>query len=148
VVAAARRTHEPLAAVMLDIDHFKKINDTYGHQTGDEVIREVVNRIRQNCRSSDLLARYGGEEFVLLLPGTGSDAAALAERVRADVAAFPVPTSSGPVPVSISVGLSYLDPSDEIDALLARADKRLYEAKSAGRNRVVADSPAQLTPTR
>jgi diguanylate cyclase (GGDEF)-like protein len=145
VVAAARRDHEPLAAVMLDIDHFKKINDTYGHQTGDEVIREVVNRIRGNCRSTDLLARYGGEEFVLLLPGTGTDAAGLAERFRADVAAFPVTTSSGPVSVSISVGLSYLDPADEIDALLARADKRLYEAKSAGRNRVVADTPAQAT---
>jgi diguanylate cyclase (GGDEF)-like protein len=144
VMAAARRHGEPLAAVMLDIDHFKSINDTYGHRTGDEVIREVVNRIRDNCRATDLLARYGGEEFVLLLPGAGADAAVLAERVRADVAAFPVATSSGPVQVSISVGLSYLDPADEIDALLARADKRLYEAKSAGRNQVVADSGVGL----
>jgi diguanylate cyclase (GGDEF)-like protein len=122
---------------MLDIDHFKKINDTYGHQAGDEVIREVVQRLSAAGRPGDLLARYGGEEFVLLLPDVGDDAAAIAERLRAGVAGSPVGTAAGEVPVTISIGVAHLDPAERIDALLARADACLYQAKNSGRNRVV-----------
>ncbi|GIF02109.1 hypothetical protein Ari01nite_95730 [Paractinoplanes rishiriensis] len=136
-LADAHRYQNRLAAVMLDIDHFKKINDTYGHQAGDEVIREVVRRLAATGRPGDLLARYGGEEFVLLLPDVGDDAAAIAERLRADVAAGPVGTAAGDVPVTISIGVAHLDPAERIDALLARADACLYQAKTSGRNRVV-----------
>ncbi|HEY0000840.1 MAG TPA: GGDEF domain-containing protein, partial [Actinoplanes sp.] len=139
-IEAARRDGTPLAAVMLDIDHFKKINDEYGHQAGDEVIREVVRRLSVTCRTGDLLARYGGEEFVLLLPDTGTDAAAaIAERLRADVANLPATTAAGPVPVTISIGVAHLAGAEEIDALLARADAGLYRAKTSGRDRVVLD---------
>ncbi|GAA1799439.1 diguanylate cyclase [Planosporangium flavigriseum] len=136
LVAAARRSGRALGAVMLDIDKFKGINDTYGHATGDDVIREVANRVAASVRDSDVLGRYGGEEFVAVLPDLdgGVD---LAERIRAAVAASPVPTRSGPVPVTVSVGLARLGPvDDDLDQLVARADHALYRAKDAGRNRV------------
>jgi diguanylate cyclase (GGDEF)-like protein len=123
---------------MLDIDHFKRINDTHGHQVGDDVIRGVVERLRRHTRDSDVLARYGGEEFVLLLPNAGSHTSETAERLRAEVARTPVQTRIGPVDVTISVGAAYLWPSDDgLDALLGRADECLYSAKQNGRNQVV-----------
>jgi diguanylate cyclase (GGDEF)-like protein len=137
-VAVARRRETALAAVMLDIDHFKRINDTYGHQVGDDVICGVVDRLRSQSRDTDLLARYGGEEFVLLLPDAGSQAVETAERLRAEVAGIPVETRDGPVDVTISVGVAYLRPDDNgLDTLLGRADECLYSAKESGRNRVV-----------
>ncbi|GAA0810252.1 diguanylate cyclase [Spirilliplanes yamanashiensis] len=139
-VAAAHRTGRRLAALMIDIDHFKQVNDTYGHQAGDDVIRGVVERLRAGHREADILARYGGEEFVLLLPDVGDGAPELAERLRAAVAAGPVETRDGPVPVTISVGCAHLGPADhEPDRLLGRADESLYRAKQAGRDRVVVD---------
>nr|WP_275941372.1 diguanylate cyclase [Planosporangium flavigriseum] len=137
-VTLARRVHAPVAAVMLDIDHFKRINDTYGHQVGDDVIRGVVARLRSQSRETDLLARYGGEEFVLLLSDAGDRAAETAERLRASVAAAPIETRDGPVDVTISVGVAYLRPEDSgLDTLLGHADECLYRAKESGRNRVV-----------
>jgi diguanylate cyclase (GGDEF)-like protein len=137
-VAMARRRQTSLAAVMLDIDHFKHINDTHGHQIGDDVIRAVVERLRRHSRDTDILARYGGEEFVLLLPDAGTHALDTAERLREEVARTPVQTRTGPVDVTISVGAAYLSPSDTgLDTLLARADECLYSAKQNGRNRVV-----------
>jgi diguanylate cyclase (GGDEF)-like protein len=137
-VTLAQRRRGALAAVMLDIDHFKRINDTYGHQVGDDVIRGVVARLRAQTRDTDLLARYGGEEFVLLLPDAGARGPDTAERLRAEVARTPIPTRSGPVEVTISVGVAYLHPSDTgPDTLLDRADECLYRAKESGRNRVV-----------
>jgi diguanylate cyclase (GGDEF)-like protein len=135
---AAIRHGRPLAAMMIDIDHFKNINDTYGHPTGDDVIRAVANRLTEHARRTDLLGRYGGEEFALLLPETVTRTCRdLAERLRAGVADVPIPTRSGPLTVTVSVGFTARGPSDpDLAALLSRADEALYEAKKAGRNRV------------
>lgn len=138
LVQAASRNGRQLAAAMLDIDKFKAINDTYGHGVGDEVIRTVAARIRARLRHSDVLGRYGGEEFAVVLPDHEGHATELAERMRLAVSADPVETQAGPIPVTISVGLTRLEPGDaSLDELLARADHALYRAKEAGRNRVI-----------
>ncbi|GIF12993.1 hypothetical protein Ate01nite_30250 [Actinoplanes teichomyceticus] len=140
LVHAAARNGRPLAAAMLDIDKFKSVNDTYGHGVGDEVIRTVARRIRAVLRHSDVLGRYGGEEFAIVLPDHDGEAMELAERVRAAVSGEPVPTQAGPLPVTISIGLTRLGRGDAtLDDLLARADHALYRAKEAGRNRVMAE---------
>ncbi|WP_309238386.1 GGDEF domain-containing protein [Actinoplanes aureus] len=136
LIDAAARGGRGLAAAMLDIDKFKSINDTYGHGVGDEVIRTVASRIGAVIRRADVLGRYGGEEFAVVLPDHDGLAVSLAERVRAAVAAEPVLTAAGPIPVTISVGLAELDPLDSLDRVLARADHALYRAKEGGRNRV------------
>ncbi|MEU4243255.1 diguanylate cyclase [Actinoplanes sp. NPDC026619] len=138
LVEAAARGDRMLAAVMLDIDKFKIINDTYGHGVGDEVIRAVATRVRASIRQSDVLGRYGGEEFAVVLPDHLGTAGELAERMRCAVGDSPIPTQAGELTVTISVGLAHLDPSDAgLDQLLARADHALYRAKESGRNRVV-----------
>jgi two-component system cell cycle response regulator len=129
---------------MLDLDHFKQVNDTYGHAAGDEVLRELAQRVESQVRASDVAARYGGEEFVVLLPHTDVDAGkALAERIRRAVSAEPVSfDDEGEVTVTASIGIATVLPGDEDDlktvgdSLLARADVALYRAKAAGRNRV------------
>ena len=136
-LSLSRRTKRPLACVMVDVDHFKKVNDTYGHAFGDEVLRSVAQTLVSGCRTEDLIARYGGEEFALLLPNTnGVGAAELAERLRQAVASIPVTHGKTPVTVTCSFGVSEwpraVDPS-----LLEAADKALYQAKQAGRNRVI-----------
>ncbi|GAA3385457.1 diguanylate cyclase [Cryptosporangium minutisporangium] len=147
-VAVSRRDRAarwPVAAMMIDIDHFKRVNDVYGHQVGDEVIQVVAGRLRQNGRGLGLLGRYGGEEFALLLRAGPVEAARVAEDLRTAVAEEPVPTSAGPLWVTISLGVTYLrdadldtdpDPDAVISMLLGRADRCLYLAKHAGRNRV------------
>ena len=136
-LAAARRHDRPLAAIMLDIDHFKRVNDTYGHATGDRVITVVAARLTGSIRTEDLLGRYGGEEFALLVLDDQAGAADLAERLRRAVEAEPVPTDDGPVPVTISVGVSARIPADATpDSIFARADGALYRAKQNGRNQV------------
>lgn len=133
-LARCRRHGRRMALLLLDIDHFKAINDSYGHQTGDRVLVDFVGRIQPLLRRPDLLARFGGEEFVLLLPETSQDeAVAVAERILAAVAE---PHEGLPaVTVSIGVASNRADES-ELDAVLARADKALYKAKAEGRNRV------------
>jgi diguanylate cyclase (GGDEF)-like protein len=126
-----------LAALMIDIDHFKAVNDTHGHQAGDEVIRAVAGRLRDLGREGDLLGRYGGEEFAVLMRVSRDDAQAAADRLRRAVADATVQTAAGPLTVTISVGLTLVRPDDrDLDAVLARADECLYRAKKSGRNRV------------
>jgi diguanylate cyclase (GGDEF)-like protein len=123
---------------MVDIDHFKRVNDTYGHATGDEVIRTVAERLAGQIRGTDLLGRYGGEEFACLLVDTDDDVV-VPERLRACVAESPVQTQSGPLAVTVSIGVAHLCPEDgHVGELLARADQAFYEAKRVGRSRVIA----------
>lgn len=127
-------------AVMLDIDHFKAVNDTHGHAVGDTVLREVAARLLTALGPDDLIGRYGGEEFAALLPG-GTDGAEVAERMRGAVRASPVMTDAGPVAVTISVGVARLGPERDLDEALIRADAALYRAKDTGRDRVAVDDP-------
>lgn len=135
--ARAQRYNEKLACIILDIDHFKQINDTYGHQVGDEVLEAVGDLLLEGTRSSDLVstvARYGGEEFVVLLPGLAAeDALLVAERLRQAVEAYQMPYGIG---CTISCGVAALQPGhDTPDSLLNDADQALYRAKKYGRNR-------------
>ncbi len=150
-LARASRDGTRLVCLMLDIDHFKSINDTWGHAAGDAVLREFAQRIEGQVRASDVAARFGGEEFVVLLPATGTaDGVRLAERVRAAVAATPFDLpSGGPVAVTVSIGISAASPAPHAkdlktmgESLLARADVALYNAKSEGRDRVIVEKDA------
>ncbi|HEX2216130.1 MAG TPA: PleD family two-component system response regulator [Xanthobacteraceae bacterium] len=140
--AAARG--KPLAVLVLDIDFFKPINDSYGHDAGDEVLREFAVRVRKSIRGIDLACRYGGEEFVIVMPETDMAVAAMvAERLRRRVAGepFPIGQSMRPIEVTISIGIAALaGAEDTAAAILKRADQALYRAKRDGRNRVVADA--------
>jgi diguanylate cyclase (GGDEF)-like protein len=140
--ARARRHDEPLSCVMLDIDRFKQVNDTHGHPTGDRVLVRLVEVLKEEVRSEDLVARYGGEEFVMLLPSTSrEDAHRLAERVRQRVANERVPLpEAAALTVTVSLGVAGIRPADPIqhpDDLLQAADQALYQAKRDGRDRVV-----------
>ncbi|MGH6675095.1 MAG: diguanylate cyclase, partial [Xanthobacteraceae bacterium] len=133
-----------LAALVLDIDYFKAINDTHGHDAGDDVLREFALRIKRSIRGIDLACRYGGEEFVVIMPETDMAVAAMvAERLRRRIAADPFAIQQGArtIPVTISVGIAALrGKEDSPAALLKRADQALYRAKRDGRNRVVPDA--------
>ncbi|PWC43588.1 diguanylate cyclase [Azospirillum sp. TSO22-1] len=146
-VMRAQRYARPLSAIMLDIDHFKKVNDTHGHATGDEAIRSVVRVCRSLVRGADILGRLGGEEFAILLPETPPQGAVLlAERLRRALAVTEVRIPGGVgVTFTVSVGVSALKPGEEsVSALLARADEALYRAKNGGRNRVVCDETVEV----
>lgn len=135
-----------LSAVMFDIDRFKRVNDTYGHGIGDQVIRRVAEAA---AAESDLAGRLGGEEFVLLLRDTAlPDALACAERLRAAIAAVELRTSGSVVNFTCSFGVGEWTPGETVDDLLRRADLALYQAKAAGRNRVAAFDPAMAGETR
>jgi diguanylate cyclase (GGDEF)-like protein len=136
-VARASRSGAPLAVVTLDVDRFKAVNDLHGHAAGDAVLRAVAARAAATIRAGDVLARLGGEEFGVLLPGAElARAAEAAERMRAALAASPVEAAGRALAVTASFGCAALAPGEAAEALLARADARLYEAKRAGRNRV------------
>lgn len=150
-ISQARRHKHPLACMFLDIDKFKRINDTYGHQTGDEVLMSVAHFIQSQLREGDTMARYGGEEFVVLLPQTDMyHACQIAERIRGCVAEGNIYAPSGhSINLTISIGLSMLpteDPAAEnrqlADRMVAAADRALYQAKHGGRNRVICGQPA------
>ncbi|MBS0294713.1 MAG: PleD family two-component system response regulator [Proteobacteria bacterium] len=139
----ARAIHggEPVSVLLVDIDHFKSVNDGYGHDVGDEVLKEFAVRLATNVRAIDLPCRYGGEEFAVVMPDTRlEDAQRIAERIRLHVSGSPFRLASGEaLPVTISIGVATsLGEGDTPDSLLKRADEGLYEAKSSGRNRVVA----------
>lgn len=131
----AERTHRPLSVLMLDIDRFKNVNDTYGHAVGDEVLRHLADRCRHAVRDIDLVGRYGGEEFSVLLPETNLKTAhEVAERIRASIADAPFDTAVGPLPIKVSVGLALAtnDGEESIERLLDRADSAMYLAKQRG----------------
>ncbi|PWR21967.1 GGDEF domain-containing protein [Zavarzinia compransoris] len=136
---AAREGHD-LSLLMLDLDHFKAVNDRYGHAAGDRVLRATADRMRAALRARDIAARLGGEEFAALLPGTApADARLIAERLRAAIAAAPVEVGDAAIAVTVSIGLAGARPGEtELAAVLARADEALYAAKRAGRDRVAA----------
>jgi two-component system cell cycle response regulator len=144
LVEQAAQRGKPLAALILDIDHFKSINDTHGHDGGDDVLREFALRVRKSIRNIDLACRYGGEEFVIIMPETDmSVAAVVAERLRRRIAGEPFPIQQGAalLNVTLSIGLATLaNPEDTAATILKRADQALYRAKRDGRNRVVADA--------
>lgn len=141
--ATAHRHGWPLALVLADLDHFKRINDTHGHQVGDRVLREVVRRMGGCLRKSDLLARYGGEEFALILPGTRREGArVVAERILEAIRERPIEAGAGglAIPVTLSLGLAVMNDPEAYDSpaeLLRAADRALYEAKAQGRDRLV-----------
>lgn len=139
----SRRYHEPLSAIMLDIDHFKQVNDTYGHAVGDRVLRLIAVECCGHMRETDLLARYGGEEFAILMPVTDRQRAlAGAERLRQYIARLSIQTDSEPLAITISIGVATLDETcKDVETLVNRADHALYTAKRAGRNQVKVYEP-------
>jgi two-component system cell cycle response regulator len=142
LVRRAGRGGEPVAALLVDIDHFKMINDSFGHDVGDEVLREFAVRLATNVRAIDLACRYGGEEFVVIMPETSLETAQrIAERLRVHVAGSPFRVSKvgEPLGVTISIGVACTTGADDTpESLLKRADEAVYDAKAAGRNQVVA----------
>jgi len=138
--ALAKRHHHDLAVVMLDIDHFKQINDTYGHPAGDRVLVDIAQTLSRSTRECDTPARLGGEEFAVLLPNTDKDGATLlAERIRRAVEDTPLKLSNRAVRVTTSIGIGSFegDAPASLDQLIEFADRRLYQAKQTGRNRTV-----------
>ena len=141
-MARAQRMREPMALMMVDIDHFKDVNDRYGHPAGDRVLCSVVNVLRQRVRAQDLVGRYGGEEFMVLLPDTGlTGAQQLARALCKAVEESRCPADGVPGPgiaVTVSIGVfgGRLESGDSWDMLIAAADSALYQAKNNGRNRV------------
>ena len=136
------RADRPLSLMIIDIDHFKPINDTHGHAVGDEVLREFAGRIGRSVRGIDLAARFGGEEFVVIMPDTNlSSAAGVAERLRLAIAEEAFPISSQPAGIQVTASIGVAGPGGGAAAMLKRADEALYEAKRSGRNRVVLQRP-------
>jgi len=130
-------TFIPFAFMVFDVDHFKRVNDTWGHMVGDEVLVEITRRIGTTVRDNDFLCRFGGEEFCVALPGGNMrEASIVAGRVLENIRATPFSTESGPIPVAASVGVSEHRPGEELGVTFERADGALYLAKESGRDRV------------
>lgn len=143
-IASAKRHQLPLSLFMFDIDYFKKVNDTYGHQAGDEVLKEISKLMKENIRSNDMLARYGGEEFVAILPSTEKrEAMELADRLRQKIENIVIKTTSHRIRITASFGVAGLAPSCKMpetaymDSLIEEADSMMYKAKLNGRNTVM-----------
>ena len=143
-ITEARDTGEPLALMLVDIDHFKRFNDTYGHQTGDQVLRLVAMTLKSNIKGKDLAARYGGEEFVAILPSTDLEGAVtVADNIRKAIQAKELlkrSTNEKLGRITASFGVALFAPEDTVSTLIERADRCLYAAKHAGRNRVISET--------
>ena len=132
------RSGEPCCLIMMDIDHFKDFNDTYGHQAGDQVLRKVAELIKESVRASDTVARYGGEEFgVILYRSILKDAMKMAEKIRKNVGEHEFGVLDKTIHVTVSLGVTAFTGSDKTETIVQRADKGLYSAKEQGRNRAV-----------
>jgi diguanylate cyclase (GGDEF)-like protein len=144
-VARFRKEGVPLCMLMVDIDHFKHINDTYGHPVGDATLKAMVASLRQLIRCNDLIGRLGGDEFAVLLPGADLPRAAqVAERIRSELTRIAIEGSPRPAAFTVSVGVASLrETADDLEQLLTRADEAMYQAKNAGRNRVVVEMPTE-----
>jgi len=139
-IRRSQRYPQPFSIILLDIDHFKLINDTHGHQTGDQVLVAVASRLRENLRQTDVIGRWGGEEFMILCPETDVDGATtLAENLRQHLAETPMPPAGL---VTASFGIASYAPGDQPQDMVSRADRALYAAKRSGRNRVISESAA------
>ncbi|MEE8059883.1 MAG: diguanylate cyclase [Pseudomonadales bacterium] len=142
-----QRYDRPLTMVMCDIDHFKRINDTYGHLAGDKVLRIIAKSLRKRLRKTDFIARYGGEEFVVLMPETGQEPALnVVEGVREAIASCPFHFKEQPVSITLSFGIAEFIQGDQAEQVFARSDKALYQAKEQGRNRCILAEPPNQTP--
>ena len=137
-IATAKRYGSNLSIFMFDIDHFKKINDTFGHQIGDDVLKITAKLVKDNIRNADILARYGGEEFIAILPGTDKvEAIELAERLRLKIAGNTIETKNSPINITASFGIAQFDGVSDMTSLLQEADEMMYLAKNSGRNQVM-----------
>ena len=137
-IGNAHQYSADLCLLMLDIDHFKKVNDTYGHQAGDEVLKQVAVTITKTMRDRDIVGRYGGEEFILgLINITSEHAKRIAERIRNTIADTPISINEQVIQITVSIGLACLDMEDDLKGLIKRADMALYSAKESGRNCVI-----------
>ena len=136
-IARSRRSGEPIALIIVDIDNFKQINDQYGHEAGDQVIAHVAAQLSQYCREQDVAARWGGEEFLILLPATDVDEAMIvAERIRQSATSFAAERGSGRRGYTLSLGVTTLSADEPLNDAIARADRALYQSKTQGRDRV------------
>jgi diguanylate cyclase len=142
-MARCRRSHRPASLLMIDVDHFKQINDRYGHPAGDHVIRNVAAIVSRTVRASDISGRFGGEEFAVVLPETDIEGAAvIAERIRKRIEAATMEPAEG-IRCTVSIGIAAAQPDvEDAGDWISRADRALYEAKRLGRNLVVRESPA------
>jgi diguanylate cyclase (GGDEF)-like protein len=143
--ARSRRSGDGYSLILIDLDHFKQVNDQLGHGVGDRVLKAAARVINCCLRQEDLLSRYGGDEFAILLPGTGqSGACEVAERICEKVASTAVEAEGEKIPMSVSIGTSFFDPARGMDSgqLIREADKALYRAKAAGKNRVASAEAA------
>jgi diguanylate cyclase (GGDEF)-like protein len=145
----AKRANFPMTLIMIDIDHYKKINDKYGHQIGDYMLCVITDTLRLHLRACDLLARWGGEEFLILLPDADSDdSRVVAERLRDAIATLTIPVATGTASVTISLGCTAWLSDEDFDLAMTRADLALYQAKDQGRNRVVVLNKREVSPER
>lgn len=148
LLARSQRQHEDVTLMMMDLDHFKTINDTYGHASGDRALRAIKEVLAPRLRTGDLFARLGGEEFALLLPNTSPQYSRfVAERIRESVARVDIAALDGRrMPMTTSIGLALIGPREALETAMERADQALYRAKTAGRNRVM-EAPFDVTPS-
>jgi two-component system cell cycle response regulator len=147
-LSRATRQHGSLTVAMCDVDHFKAVNDTHGHQAGDDVLRGFTASVQAHLRKYDSVGRYGGEEFLLIAPGVrdGGDVG-LFERLCARISAAAMPTARGAISITVSIGVASAGAGSTVDTLLAEADAALYRAKADGRNRVAYGPSAAATTT-